>query len=152
MCGWNALFVSRSCAHRVWSHTYLVCFVMGASVNWLKLPANIARRIRFLQLRDRLQAALETQPDPQVDFDKREVWVDFEFGDGLDSRPGCSLTYNWEKDAYEWFEDDNAYGESTFRESDGTVYTIDNHSAKFGFPNPLKSMIQSLYTNDLHND
>ena len=113
---------------------------MATSVDWLKLPTDLARRIRFLQIRDRLQTALERRPEPQVDCENCEVWAEFEF----DCRPGCYLTYNWEEDKYEWLVDDNAYGESTFRQSDGKVYTIDHHTARFGYVNPLKSILQFM--------
>lgn len=115
---------------------------MATSVDWLRLPTDIARRIRFLQQRDRLLTALEKRPVAQTDLENCEIWV--ELLD--DDRPGCSLTYKWEEDEYEWFEDDNAYGESTFRRSDGKVYTVDNHTARFGYANPLKSLLQSMVT------
>ena len=124
--------------------------------NWAHLPGDIGRRIRFKQLQAKLQAALDARPKAEVDMDWSQVRVEFAIGDpdersialaeefGHDAYKGCSLIYDWEEDRYEWFEDDNAYGISTYREADGNVYEVDNYTAKFGYPNALKMTIMRV--------
>ncbi len=97
-----------------------MCLAMPALANWLGLPEELSQRIRFLQLQERLRTALEKRSQPDVDVESSEVSVTFEF-----EWSAGSIIYRWEQDEYEWFEDDNAYGNSTFREADGTVYTVD---------------------------
>lgn len=81
-----------------------------------------------MQLRARLQVALEMQ--------KSFVTVIF----GRDGDIDCcrwSLSYSWLEDKYH-YDNDNLWAESTYVQAGGSVYTVDQHLARYGYLHPLK--------------
>ncbi len=119
---------------------------MVAFVDWTKLPSEISQRIRFMQLQAQLQTALESRPKPDVYMSISEVCVGFDREH--EDAGGYSLSYCWDTDEYEWFDDDNAYGISTYRFSDGTIRSVDHHTVRYGYPDPLKQLVRDLVNNN----
>ena len=143
------------CSHHLNAAERHLLSMHKAKSNWLGLPAGISRRIRFMQMQALLQTALDARPKAEVSLDICQVAVtfDIQFGSveerrtqeyGDDYVKNCSIIYDWEEDCHEWFEDDNAWGVSTYREADGTVYEVDQHTARFGYPNALKMTIMRV--------